>query len=490
MRSFYGSIFCFLSAIIILTGCSMDLNESDNTQDNSSMTRSFDQLSAKDFLVSLNDAMDYVEYVSAGKSIRSDINGYDGQKYFNPSEVEVTPYPDDINPSIYILNYKDSWEIISSDKRTDIVLASGKGSFAMDMDNRALTECIKDLAAEVAALHSYSGEIKNALNHYTEWTNAIATGNHIKALRASEPGEYYMWNSATRSSLIDTSYHPVPGHWEIYETSTLLTFTDSIPHLVSTAWGENEPYNQYCPKNADIPSLRAPAGSEAVAGGQMVHFLHYNGDMCPSVYGSAYCDTYFGDNMDWSAMEQFDKSAANWARFQTADSTTMAAILLANIGKKMEMNYGANYSCGTIGNLKQALEDEYDVTSTEMSFAGSSVNPYNEIYDMLQNGKPSIVHSDGGANNTLPHTYIVDRYRTGRKDVVALFTYKPDDPTDHTAYGYAVGVVSRTYPVYFGMNWGRNGAGNNVWVINSSDWYVGSLDYSNRVGLLSFRAEE
>ncbi len=46
----------------------------------------------------------------------------------------IIPFPSDDNPSCYVINYEDNWEMISSDKRTAAVIASGEGEFDPDFE--------------------------------------------------------------------------------------------------------------------------------------------------------------------------------------------------------------------------------------------------------------------------------------------------------------------------------------------------------------------
>ena len=189
-------------------------------------------------------------------------------------------------------------------------------------------------------------------------------------------------------------------------------------------------------------------------------------------------------------MEQYDKSASNWANFQTSDSTRMAAILLANIGSSMQMTYGVNYSHGDFYALQSVLLSEYDLESYCVSFADATVNPYEEIRMMLDEGIPSIVHSNGD-NTTNPYTFIVDGYKSGTHYTPAYYTFIPDDQVNNSQYfSLHTDIFIMESPItYFCMNWGDNGGWSNVWLVDSGDWHVGNLNYDDREALLSFRMD-
>ncbi|MBQ7576520.1 MAG: C10 family peptidase [Bacteroidales bacterium] len=452
-----------------------------------------------DFFVSKTEALLYAVYKATGKSVdltKSMNKGYapaDGV-VFDPSKTEIKSYPDEGVPALYILNYPTGkWEIISADKRTTPVIAAGNGRFDMDKVSPNLAGWIKSLAKEISELQNYPYQVNNGEARLAEWNSILgfseqftSSGDGTAAYRVIHPGY------GTRSgSQPDTSSHPVPGHYQLVIGQQYDVCPTVVNHLTSTKWGENAPYNQYCPKDRAIPGNRAPAGSEAVAGGQMVYYMHYSSDACPAVYGSAFCSAYIDDEpMDWTNMEQYDKSAANWAYFQTSDSTRMAAILLANIGSSMQMTYGVNYSYGNFDALQSVLFSEYDLESYCVSFADAAVNPYEEIRLMLDEGIPSIVHSNGD-NSTNPYTFIVDGYKSGTHYTQAYYTFIPDDQVGNSQYlSLHTDIFIMESPItYFCMNWGDNGGWSNVWLVDSGDWHVGNLSYDDREALLSFRMD-
>ena len=467
-------------------------------------TKAFDDLGPEDFIVSRSDIYYYIQYVSAGRSTdwqRPDHRaGF--QRMFHPGDASITPYPDKDNPSVYILNYpatttapKGRWEVVSADKRTEVVLVSGHGYLDIANTDPGLAGWIKAVAGEVAALRDYTGPVKNSEERYKFWTSMVEYGKYFEKIRNGnlefDPdynNEVYgqLVFDQTRAMSTDTSYHPVPGHYEYSYTRTNYQIDFQCPHLISTKWGQNAPFNQYCPKNADIPGLRAPVGSEAVAGGQIVYYMHYGNDACPEVYSEAYCTAYFGPNMDWEQMEQFNKASANWSLFQTSDSTRMAAVMLANIGKDIQMEYGANYSYANLYDLQDCLYAEYGLESDCLAFNNGTENPYERIKQSLQECYPVIVHSNGNNQGTLPYTFIMDGCRVGVEYMFSDYEYVPDPgySLPHLVVGRV--VHSATPKTQVCINWGSNGSNSEVWADISGDWYFSGGDYSNREALLSF----
>ena len=243
----------------------------------------------------------------------------------------------------------------------------------------------------------------------------------------------------------DTTDHPVPGHYELYNVEYDEIVISSIPHLVGTKWGQDNPYNIYCPKIAnpyyisyylanpnDYDNLyNCQTGCVAVAGGQFLYYYHFLGDAGEGVFDSAYCRTFQYPFTDWTQMHQHNFSWSNWYKFNTADSLKMIAVLLANIGEEIHSMFGhssyywpegGGWSAGpgtgaTIQALDTCLNDVYDLDCEYHVFNdGSGTNYYDYIYDLLCYENPSIV----GAFKVLPindtvasHAFIVDRYKKG-----------------------------------------------------------------------------
>lgn len=489
-----------ISSLAVASCTKVDQPETDRNQEELPYvldTRSFSELTAKDFQVTGQEASLYAFIKSRNYFLTYDQTGVlDSSEVLlcNPDQIDIKAYPDFDAPDIFILNYpNDTWEILSADKRTSIVLASGNGKFSMDdKEHEARTAWVKDLAQEINALHDYNGEIKNAEERYGRWQLILYEASYLKE-EMNELGCYYNpypnhLTKQTRSSAEpDTSYHPVPGHYVPAFTQDNCRTIEQRTHLTSTLWSQLAPYNQYCPMDFETHN-RAKAGSDAVAGAQMVYYIHRNGDAWPPIYRTGYCEAYITDPMDWTAMDQFDQSEDNWLLFQTADSTRMASVMIANIGERMMLNYGLNYTGGNFADLQTVLLSEYGIESFMLPFNGGDVNPYEEIMLMLHSGLPSIVHTGYGESNTQPHTFIVDGYKRERHSSWLAYSFEADDLnwdghliTESMFQGYV-------YETYFCMNWGT-GYNDNDWYVNSSDWHHNNLDYSNRQALMSFRMD-
>ena len=499
MTRHFSTFLITLPLSLLLVSCSFDSVV--NNADSEFSTRSIE---LKDYNVTIADARLYVAFKSSGNGVDHTLVR-EQLSPFKMKDTEIVPYPED-DPLIFIINYpNERWEVLSSDKRTAPVLAAGMGCLKLDEFNPNRTSWIKSMAEDIKALKSFSDPIENESVNIQSWVTMLEFGEYMADLQANHPDLLSAYFSRLKDfdpdlhqltrSTPDTSAHPVPGHYQYYTAQQMEIPTVVVNHLTSTKWGEGAPYNQYCPIDANNNGQRAPAGSEAVAGGQLVYYMHYwgDGDICPEVYSTAFCTAHIGDDpMDWTNMEQFDKSSSNWANFQTSDSTRMAAVLLANIGSRMQMNYGVNYSYGDLTALQAALADEYGLESYDLPFVGGPVDPYTWIRESIVDDQiPVIAHSAAGNDNTPAATFLIDGYKSVIANEYGYYKFVPDDANDFEHIFFTeIFLKSSTTRSYYCMNWGRNGTGSNDWCVVSGDWKCASIyDHSNRQSFLSFRMQ-
>lgn len=391
----------------------------------------------------------------------------------------VIPFPDNESPALYAINYDGYWELLSGDKRVTPVVASGEGAFSLEMDNKGLLAWAACLGEEILSLQDtdYLSETQTECIRF--WKLISADYDLIRKYELS------------MRSGPDTLNHPVPGHYELACVEESETIISSINHLISTKWGQLAPYNIYCPLDYTANYSRCYAGCAPVAAGQIIYYYHYAGDNSPAVYDSAYCNTFQHPHTVWSQMNQYNKASSNWYKFQTADSSKMAAIMLANIGKGIPVRYGRTNST-TIDSLRQLMAvmlDEYNLEShfdyiTSPSFTGLSA--YDYLYELLIAGYPSILSAF--YNSISGHVFILDRYKNSYKTYTYYYSFIPDTMLPDDPYEYEEVEYVEVMPVqrYFGMNWGLDGLNDDSWFIDSGDWQFNTVHLNYRREMLTF----
>ncbi|MBR6269597.1 MAG: C10 family peptidase [Bacteroidales bacterium] len=420
----------------------------------------------------------------------------------------VKPFPTSENPTLYIINYSNYWEVVSSDKRTPAVIASGKGEFNVGNESNKSLVWLYCLSEEIGVLKTSDELPVHSEDNLRFWR-----------LIVSDKSLFDAKTSTTRSGP-DTLDHPVPGHYELYDVEANEVVSDSINHLIETKWGQDSPYNQYCPIDSsyveyyryyngfdpDAADLyHCLTGCVALAGGQMLYYLSNNmGSGGIPIYRYASCNTREFPGTNYDAMQQWDQSHLNWSYFYGSDSLRMAAVMLANIGKHCQMRYYGGYryynymgeegyigtsllSTSRLERLQHALYSEYGTDSFLFNFDEISFNLYDYIESLLENGFPSII--DAGVNDTLTmrHAFIVDRYKKTYTEYVYSYHFVPDDPNlpyymfEEVQYYYESPEVT-----YFGMNWGERDNNDDAWYVKSGSWYLGNNNYNRRCYVLTF----
>jgi len=184
------------------------------------------------------------------------------------------------------------WTVYSSDTRVPAIVAqSDEGSFDELMQIEGAKLWILSMADDMAAIRQLTDDKLNFTREEIEnnkafWESISSHNEFVKKM---------LKESATRGgghgSLIDPGLDSLlqNGLWVLRESYTYTEVYDSIPRLTVTNWHQDYPYNYYCPLISINDTLRAPAGCVAIAGAQMLYFLHNKlgvPEMAPS---QAYC---------------------------------------------------------------------------------------------------------------------------------------------------------------------------------------------------------
>lgn len=441
-------IFIFLSLLCVVSCAHIEAGKdsaSDSMELHERRTRSMDGSS---------------QYSLSTKDIEAYLHFKQLQNADNPAfEVKsVIPFPEENEPALYIINYSDNWEMISSDKRTPPVLATSAGSFDLNDENDCFMAWLYSLTEELSVLkmNEYKTDETGSYLNYWHLINADREIIESKCMR-------------TRSGL-DTSYHPWPGHYELERVEYYTVTVDSIDHLTTTKWGQREPYNQYCPYVSFSDTTRCKAGCVPVAGAQLVYYYHYYCNRAPALYDSAYCNAVGNGHIDWTDMVQWHKTSTAWNKFSTSDSSRIAAILIANLGKNIEADYG-QYSTGAYtSDLWEPLLNEYDLPTSYEDYDSDC------ILSLLRDNYPSIAranryvtvgHNELGLSG---HAFIIDKYKQIREVTRFYYVFIPNDDANGSDYSYEYEYQS-PITTYFSMNWGWYGDKNDVYCIKDENWY-------------------
>ena len=219
-------------------------------------------------------------------------------KGVQPSQISVAPYVDGQDTLMYIVNYPSDggWKVLSADTRTPAIIAEGySGSFSLDEADGAVAAWMSNVAADMARVrHAQDSELSFS-DAEIEYNKAFWSGEHPQPRFNGDP--------------------PIPepqGHWEEYIIDIDFERVDSCEHM-TPRWVQGVPYNEFTPHVSASDTTHAPLGCVAVAGAEVLYYLHKKFGVPAKMVSDGYCTGVIGDfdynfytevNTVWSGMSE------------------------------------------------------------------------------------------------------------------------------------------------------------------------------------------
>ena len=398
---------------------------------------------------------------------------------YDKKTVSVETMADNGDTLAYVVNYDEGWEIVAGDRRAPILLAySDSGSFSNETKNVEMLAWIEGLVSDVQALMHIED-----FSICTE--EQLSNMQNAKTFWAMISGEIEDLIPQVRSHDDTLPEYPGTGHWELKNTYTTTELYDDF-RLMQTQWSQDYPfYNEYCPyTTSPSDGTRAPAGCVPVAGAQMLYYLHDNLSVPAAAPDSATCTGCVGFNMYTQTIG--GSSATTWSNmlYNSLNSRgyRSAAVLIADVGKKVHVSYGNEGSEAYEDDLPDDVFAPYGI---ECSF-----NDYNAstVSQSLLNGMPVIIGADGTRTYNFwgqvsysnGHCFIIDGCRRYRKHYTYCYEWEWDEwhggrpiPNlgTHTVHSYG-----SPYITDFRMNWGWGGIDNDSYFAKSGNWEISFPD--------------
>lgn len=346
--------------------------------------------------------------------------------------VRVEPIVDkDSDTLLYLVNYQNGWEILSSDKRTPQVVAECEnGNINLTEKNPAFFTWLNMAAVDLKRIRHLSDA---DLSFSPE-----EIAYHINEWRAAE------------KRMINREI--LPGHWVLNDTSyfneTLLT----VPHILTTYWNQSSPYNYYCPLNQ--AGQHYYVGCAGVAAGMMLYYLYKQNDS-PSVFS--------GISMG-SLYEPYSPYLSD------VDSV---AFYLRAINDAMGLT-SLNYWDGGTFALPSQVVSLFTGQGYSCSYSSFDANT---ISAQLFQNKPSIILAFDEwilniPNVTEGHYFIIDGYKKERGVTMYHYIYVTNDPfqsmPDRYEFRYTSPFINQVK-----MNWGwgdQSGQAYDGWYHITGNW--------------------
>lgn len=384
----------------------------------------------------------------------SDIHCYINAKYkITKSNYNIDVIINDSDSLLYIINYGDKWEIISGDKRCTPILAYGDGRFDTS-----------DINPAKAVWLSSEAEIISQLKKGIE-TNDKTIENKI------------FWDALKRPALVtkDGEYEfKEEDEWELIEIKEANSILESSGHLIQTNWGQSYPWNQ-CVPYIQGTTTRCPAGCVAVAGAQMLYFLHNKYNNPSNFYTSGNCsgdNTSFSFTFNNSSTAAWSNMAKNASDFERSFYQT--SILLGWIGQQVNTQYAENGSSGDVDLLGTLFRNfgyqtDYETFSHSAAFSRLKLN-----------GAPSIVTAYSDRTDLFlgmayqyenGHCWIIDGYAELTKTYEYIYKWTSRTENDQFEYGELYTRTIEETTEYVMMDWGWEETDNGYYASNSTWMY-------------------
>lgn len=360
------------------------------------------------------------------------------------------------------------WTVYSSDTRVPAIVAqSDGGSFDELMKIEGAKLWIQSIADDMAAIRQLDDDKLN-------FTREEIKDNKAFWESISSPDEFVkkmLKESATRGGgMLDPNLEFdslfYDGHWELRFIDTYTQVSDYVPKLTITNWHQDYPYNYYCPLIYSNDTVRAPAGCVAIAGAQMLYFLHNKLGVPAMAPSQAYC---YGTIVDYD-MDQTNPSSTIWSSMNNPGSMS-AAPLVAKVGKLVGMDYGIYDSGAITQHLVENVFEEYGISCTYDNYSTGTLRT------SLLNGMPVILRAESSIAGG--HAFIADKYKCTRTVTANYYIWVFESWPPHTPIPAVPEHVEYTYisPAnnMIGMNWGWGEDFNNNWYSITGDWIAGAV---------------
>lgn len=394
----------------------------------------------------------------------SEVEKYAYAKYGNTkgSLIDIDALVRDSDTLGYVLNYGEGWEVLSGDKRCTPIMAKGDGYYHFD---------------------SLIPPQKIWFESELEKIGAIKDGYGVQTKSGPSEGELFWQRINAPTSLTKAEGDPIEDnqYWELVEIIDWDYDVYTTGHLIQTKWGQEYPWNLYCPRETPTTYYKEgyPAGCTAVAGSQLLYFLHYNLNKPLSFYttnSNGLNDPSFStlSTTVWNTMAKNSPDTLIRSKFD-------AARLIRWTGDKMGLRYSADGTSGKPNKLESLLEDMHtELGGGQLTFKRDDYDDTDRpiSYYLITRSQPCVIFALPNETLGVPHgdghAWLIDGYRIDTD--IDKYVYQWTSKKDNHLYEY--GEIREEYVEteyeYLLMNWGwENNYDNYLYSPSvNADWII------------------
>lgn len=465
-----------LTSLLCLVNCSDYLTDEGTWEiEDSPVTRSFyslEEIIREDTSVSRQDIDSYLLFKTIeARCNKQELKVINVEEYLNDGEI-----------TCYLIQYSKGWEIISADKRGPIVLAcSERGDLKSALAKEPISLWIDCLSEDVVARRRDSSYydrmtpklLENESTSLEFWKIVTADKDYLEAKRP-------------QTRFIDDPPFVPQEYWQIYGVSTTEVTYEYVPHLTQTRWHQHAPFNHYCPFGTDPDEAdpRVRAGCTAIAGAQMLYYLH-NETGVPD-YGPAYATSY--GNLNGFQIEVGGLSDTIWndmvcvpdgSRSLDATYNDPAAVLVTDVILRLPSTFYNDRTSGDPADLVDNVFGYYGIVCERVRYSPDS------FLVSLRSGVPAIMSAETAFLFGTGHTFLADGYKTKRNMTTVYYQWMSYDEATNSYVPIDVFKTEIQYssPILncFYMNWGEkedySGEYNDIACSPSGSWMLSNYDF-------------
>lgn len=408
----------------------------------------------------------------------------DSQSTRTSYDFTMTPYVEDNDTLMYVVQYSDGWELYSAIKAAPMILfSSPEGKFDM-LDSRIPESLNSILRSTIEDLKIVKNLNIDTVNPTWKITGCSSEELNNVEVKIDEELLAKLNNSSTRSG----TYIETEGDWVLIETEVIAQNTYESPKLTNTQWGQDSPWNTYTPLSWNGWTYKNSLnGCVAVAVGQYEYYTHYKDGIPKNTVATA---VPTADGLDFTFSGSSSTIWDNMAKNADDSGTNYSALLMSYVGRMMSADYVHDGAISNV-NMEKYIENVYGV-----DFYAKSTD-YSVVTQSLNKSYPLITWADD-ASQGVCHCFLIDQYcytttqtkytygweglydLNGRGEYID--TNDRDEDGNIIGWGVQKEVIKSTVNNRgVSMNWGYYGLWNNYIYYNFSSWSAGGYTFNKYI---------
>jgi hypothetical protein len=362
------------------------------------------------------------------------------------------------------------WTIYSTDTRVPpIVAQSDNGSFEELMQIESAKLWIQSMAEDMAVIKTLPNEELNfsqdeITNNISFWESISCPDEYVKE-SLLQTAKVLKDTLVIKDSLTFENPTLSNGHYEYAYTTSYSEVYDSIQRMTVTDWHQRAPYNEYCPLKSDNET-HAPAGCVAIAGAQMLFYLHDYYGVPSTAPSEAYCE----GNINSYTWNQTNYTTDIWESMN--NNGIYAAPLIADVGRRIDMDYQDDASGAYMQDLVQNVFVPYGISCVYAKYDTELLK--NSLINKMPVLLSAYSKKDNGTTR-VGHAFIADKYKRTHTVTEIHYNWVFDYEDIYTELSLPPEKIEYSYDSpsidMIGINWGWGPDYNtNEWFCLTGDW--------------------